>query len=99
MDASMIRSFLTACMTAAFVLTGCAASFAFQYPVAGPDNDPDFCSSRSEPVMFCVTPPSYAHCQALVSEETPLYLGYRYACEPVPQPAQAKAAPATERAP
>ena len=99
MDARMIHNILTAGITAAFVLAGCAASFAFQYPVAGPDNDPDYCSSRSEPLMFCVTPPLYAHCQALVSEETPLYLGYRYVCEPAPQPAQGKPAPATQRAP
>jgi hypothetical protein len=54
-------------------------------------------------VMFCVTPPANTHCEALVSEETPLYLGYRYACEPAPLAqapfTQTKAAPVMERTP
>jgi hypothetical protein len=89
----------TALIAAVFLLAGDAAAFAFQYPLPGPDNDPDFCSSRSEPVMFCVTPPGNAHCQALISEETPLYLGYRYSCDPAPLAPKAERAPGEERAP
>jgi hypothetical protein len=95
----MTGRFSPAATAAMFVLAGGTAAAAFQYPVAGVDGDPDFCSSRREPVMFCVTPPPNAHCQALQNEETPLYLGYRYSCEPAPLPAQAKPAPAMKRAP
>jgi hypothetical protein len=49
--------------------------------------------------MFCVTPPPDAHCQALISEETPLYLGYHYSCEPVPLAAQTGRATDNRRAP
>ncbi len=90
---------LQAAMAAAFVLAAGAAAAAFPYPVAGPDGDPDFCSSRSEKVMFCVTPPPNTHCQALQNEETPLYLGYRYSCDPAPLPAQARPAPVKQHKP
>lgn len=99
----MTGRFSLAAITAIWVVACGMAAAAFPYPVAGVDGDPDFCSSRSEPVMFCVTPPANTHCEALVSEETPLYLGYRYACEPAPLAQapliQTKAAPVMERTP
>ena len=72
---------------------------AFQYPLPGPDGDPNFCSSRHEPVMFCVTPPANTQCQALQNEETPLYLGYRYVCDPAPVAADAAPASLTRAKP
>jgi len=99
----MTGRFSLAAITAIGGLAGGMAAGAFPYPVAGVDGDPDFCSSRSEPVMFCVTPPANTHCEVLVSEETPLYLGYRYVCEPASLTqttfTQKKAAPVMERTP
>jgi hypothetical protein len=92
-DGNMTGRFLPAALAAAFVLASGQTVAAFQYPVPGSDGDPDFCSSRHEPVMFCFTPPANTHCQPLQNEETPLYLGYRYSCNPTPEPARAKPAP------
>jgi hypothetical protein len=99
----MTDRFLPAAMAAALVLAGATTAAAFQYPVAGADNDPNFCSSRREPVMFCFTPPPGTHCEALQNEETPLYLGYRYYCDPAPVAdagdGQAQVKPAPARTP
>ena len=65
----MTGRFSLAALTAIWVLAGGHAAGAFPYPVAGVDGNPDFCSSRSEPVMFCVTPAANTHCEALVNEE------------------------------
>ena len=57
--------------------------------MAGPDDDPDHCSSRkNQPVLYCVTPPPGLHCQEIMSESAPLYLGYRYECDPAPRKAR-----------
>jgi hypothetical protein len=57
------------------------------YPIPGPDNDPNHCSGRKDQsVIYCVTPPAWAHCEEIMSESSPLYLGYRYECDPSPDP-------------
>lgn len=62
-----------------------AGALAGPYPVAGLDGDPDHCSSRKgQPVLYCVTPPAGLKCQEIMAESAPLYLGYRYECEPAP---------------
>ena len=80
-------------LAAAMAAGGAMAS---PYPVAGPDDDPDHCSSRkSQPVLYCVTPPPGLHCQEIMSESAPLYLGYRYECDPASEPAASGSAPDT----
>ena len=86
----MIRLLMAGRLAAPLIL---AAGFAVggalagPYPVAGPDGDPDHCSSRkNQPVLYCVTPPPGLHCQEIMSESAPLYLGYRYECDLAPEP-------------
>ncbi len=57
------------------------------YPIPGPDDDPNHCSGRKDqPVFYCVTPPPDSaggvHCEEIMAESSPLYLGYRYECVP-----------------
>jgi hypothetical protein len=86
--------FVTALILAAGFAAG--GALAGPYPVAGPDDDPDHCSSRkNQPVLYCVTPPPGMHCQEIMSESAPLYLGYRYECDPAPESAAAGSAPDT----
>ena len=74
---------------------GAREALAGPYPVAGPDNDPDHCSSRkNQPVLYCVTPPPGLRCQDIMAESPPLYLGYRYECDPA-RPTAAKSTPGT----
>jgi hypothetical protein len=55
------------------------------YPIPGEDDDPDHCSGRkNQTVFYCVTPPAGAHCQEIMAESSPLYLGYRYECDSPP---------------
>jgi hypothetical protein len=57
------------------------------YPIPGPDDDPNHCSGgKDQSVIYCVTPPAWAHCEEIMSESSPLYLGYRYECDPTPAP-------------
>ena len=57
------------------------------YPIPGADDDPNHCSGRKDQaVIYCVTPPAWAHCEEIMSESSPLYLGYRYECDPSPDP-------------
>jgi hypothetical protein len=59
------------------------------YPIPGTDDDPNHCSGRKDQsVIYCVTPPAWAHCEEIMSESSPLYLGYRYECDPTPDPRQ-----------
>ena len=66
------------------------ASLAGPYPVPGTDDDPNHCSGRKDQtVIYCVTPPPGSHCEEIMAESSPLYLGYRYECDPAPDPAKA----------
>jgi hypothetical protein len=57
------------------------------YPIPGADDDPNHCSgAKDQTVIYCVTPPAWAHCEEIMSESSPLYLGYRYECDPSPGP-------------
>ena len=62
-------------------------ALAGSYPIPGADDDPNHCSGRKDQaVVYCVTPPAWAHCEEIMSESSPLYLGYRYECDPRPDP-------------
>ena len=62
------------------------------YPIPGPDDDPNHCSGRKDQrVIYCVTPPAGTHCEEIMSESSPLYLGYRYECDLAPSPPPAPA--------
>jgi hypothetical protein len=66
-----------------FLISLPGAGMAGPYPVPGPDDDPNHCSGRkNQPVFYCVTPPAGAHCEEIMAESSPLYLGYRYECLP-----------------
>jgi hypothetical protein len=72
-----------------------AAVSAGPYPIPGSDNDPNHCSGRKDQsVIYCVTPPAWAHCEEIMSESSPLYLGYRYECDPAPDPSLPSSDPA-----
>ena len=59
------------------------------YPIPGADDDPNHCSgAKDQTVVYCVTPPAWAHCEEIMSESSPLYLGYRYECDPSPDPSR-----------
>jgi hypothetical protein len=74
-------------LLAALFLVSPAAVSAGPYPIPGPDNDPNHCSgAKDQSVIYCVTPPAWAHCEEIMSESSPLYLGYRYECDPRPDP-------------
>jgi hypothetical protein len=69
-------------------------AFAGPYPIPGADDDPNHCSGRKDQtVIYCVTPPAWAHCEEIMSESSPLYLGYRYECDPSPDPSRSPATP------
>lgn len=71
-----------------------ASVFAGPYPIPGPDNDPNHCSgAKDQTVIYCVTPPAWMHCEEIMSESSPLYLGYRYQCDPAPNPAASASGP------
>jgi hypothetical protein len=72
---------------AVLFLVNPAAVSASPYPIPGTDDDPNHCSGRKgQSVIYCVTPPAWAHCVEIMSESSPLYLGYRYECDPAPDP-------------
>ena len=81
---------------ALFLISGALAgpALAGPYPIPGTDDDPNHCSGRKDQtVIYCVTPPAWAHCEEIMSESSPLYLGYRYECDPAPDPTRPPATP------
>lgn len=80
-------------LTALFLVSPASVS-AGPYPLPGKDDDPNHCSSRKDQsVIYCVTPPVWAHCEEIMSESSPLYLGYRYECDPSPDPSTPSSEP------